>query len=88
MGIALAFILGIGNFAAQRAFLESGHPMLASLAPGAFRFASRVSLILEFCLLVAAMLALQSGLNFWLGFYLTYTVFNIAAAYLMASGRI
>lgn len=88
MGIMLVFILGIGNFAAQRALLESGHPMLTSLSPGAFKFARAASLSFEFVLLLAAMLAMRSGVNYWLGLYAGYTLINIGAAYMLVSRRI
>lgn len=88
MGIMLAFILGIANFAGQRAMLESGHPMLAALPASAFRVARAASLALEFVLLLAAMLALRSGVNYWLGLYAGYTMINIGAAYMLVSKRI
>ena len=83
MGIALAFMLGIANFLAQRMVLESGHPMLARLSRPTFRLARASSLGLEFVLLVMVMLASREGIGGWLGLYLLYSIGNGTAAWLI-----
>ena len=88
MGIILAFLLGIANFAAQRAVLDSGHPMLTHLPPSAMRAGKYASLTFEFVLLVTAMLAARSGLAIWLWVYLGYSLCNGFAAWMIANRRI
>jgi hypothetical protein len=88
MLIAILFFLGICNFALHKAVLESGHPMLARSPWFAHVLAGRVSLVLEFVVLLAAMLLAYTG---WLGavwIYVGYTSLNGFAAWLILSGRI
>ena len=88
MGLILAFLLGIANFTAQRAVLESGHPMLTQLPPVAMQAGKYASLTFEFVLLVTAMLAARSGLNIWLWVYCGYSFCNGLAAWMIANRRI
>lgn len=87
MAILITFLLGIGNFAMHKAVLESGHPMFADswLARGA---GGKASLILEFMLLLAAMLMVANGQPGWGWAYLGYSAFNAVAAWLVLSRRI
>ena len=50
MGLWFVFLLGIGNFAAHRAVLESRHPLLAEIP----WFFGRFSLAVEFAMLLGA----------------------------------
>ncbi len=88
VSILIAFLLGMGNFAAQRAVLESGHPMLRALPSPIFPFARAASLALEFVLLVAAMLAVWRGEVGWLWPYAGYSLANGVAAWAIAKRRI
>ena len=88
MLLALLFLLGMANFAAQKAVLESGHPMLDAL-PGFYRSGGgQVSLVFEYLILVVAMaLAAQD----WTGAAVTYAIYsalNFGTAWLILSGRI
>ena len=88
MALLLAFLLGIGNFAAHRAVLDSGHPMLAR-APWFFHMlGGRFSLGLEFAMLLGAMLMIGQGSASWALFYALYSVVNLGAAWLIVTRRI
>ncbi len=84
----LTFLLGVGNFALHRAVLESGHPMLAQV-PWLFRaLGGRVSLAIEFAMLLSALLMVAAGSTGWGWFYLGYSGINAMSAWLILSGRI
>ena len=88
MVIFFVLLMGIGNFALNKAVLESRHPLLAQMAWLVNRFGGRGSLVLEFVLLVAAMLLVASGHSGWAWVYLGYSVLNGLAAWLLLSGRV
>lgn len=87
MALVIVFLLGIANFAAHRAVLESGHP-LVDVMPRAFRLlGGRMSLIVEFVLLLGAMWMVSVGSTGWALAYVCYSVMNGLAAWLILSGR-
>lgn len=88
MLIAILFILGICNFALHKAVLESGHPMIARSPWFANVMAGRVSLAVEFVVLLAAMLLAYADWSGAVWIYAGYTMLNIMAAWLILSGRI
>ena len=84
----IIFLLGIVNFAFNRAVFESGHPLLARLPPASQMLGRRASLLSEFAVLFFALLLSVEG---WPGYawaYAAYTMLNGLAAWLIASGRI
>jgi hypothetical protein len=84
----IIFVLGIGNFAANRAVFESGHPVLASLPHSSRLLGQRAALITEFAVLFFALLLSVEG---WPGFvwaYCGYSAFTAIAAWLILSGRV
>lgn len=88
MAIALLFLLGITNFAMHKAVLESGHPLLGR-APWFFHLlGGRFSLLVEFLLLLGAMLMIDAGATGWAWGYLVYTAANALSAWLILSGRV
>jgi hypothetical protein len=87
MVIFFVFVLGIGNFALNRAVLGSGHPALAQMAWLAEGFGRRASLALEFALLLAALLLAAGGHPGWAWVYLGYSALNALAAWLILSRR-
>lgn len=87
MGIVLAFLLGITNFAAQGAVLAIRHPMFARLSPSVLRLGRGMSLGIEFALLLAALFAAERGLTGWLFAYTVYTAVNVAAAWILTRQR-
>ena len=84
----VVFCLGVCNFAAHRAVLESGHPVLTHVPWLAHPVAGRLSLLLEFAVLVAALVMASGGSAGWIWIYLVYTATNLIGAWLIAGGRI
>ena len=81
------FLLGIGNFAAQGAAWDSGHPVLQSLLlrhPAARWF----TLAIEFAMLTGAMLMSAEGWTTGSLVYAIYTAINLGSAWLIHSGRV
>jgi hypothetical protein len=85
--IVLTLLLGIGNFAAHKAVLESRHPLLAQM-PWMVMLGGRFSLALEFLLLVGALLLMASGHPGWAWGYFAYTALNAVSAWLILSRRV
>jgi hypothetical protein len=81
MTIALIaiFFAGIGNFAMHRWLLESGHPMVATaIAPVQRVMGRHATYVLEFGLLVGAMLLSVQNWFVGLCLYGVYTALNAA----------
>ena len=87
MVIFFVFLLGIGNFALHRAVLASGHPALAQMAWLVRGLGGWASLVLEFALLLSALLLAAGGHPGWAWAYLGYTALNALAAWLILSRR-
>ncbi len=88
MFVALTFLLGIGNFAVHRAVLNSGHPLLAQV-PWLFQLlGGRLSLLIEFAMLLGTMLMVSDGSAGWAWFYAGYSAVNAGSAWMILSGRI
>lgn len=84
----MIFVLGIGNFALNRAVFDSGHPLFARLPRASQMLSSRAALVTEFAILFFALLLSVQG---WPGFvwtYLIYTALNGAVGWLILSGRV
>ena len=88
MAIFFVFLLGIGNFALHRAVLGSGHPALAHMPWLVGGVGGRASLVLEFVLLLAALLLAARGHPGWAWAYLAYSAINGLAAWLILSRRL
>jgi len=88
MLIAILFMLGIGNFALNRAVVDSGHLMVARSPWFAHALAGRISLFIEFVVLLAAMLLASVGWSGVVWVYAAYSSLNALAAWLILSGRI
>ncbi|MCT2401278.1 hypothetical protein [Novosphingobium mangrovi (ex Huang et al. 2023)] len=86
--LVIVFCLGVFNFAAHKAVLESHHPMLAQV-PWLFQpLGGRLSLIVEFAMLLGAMIMAAAGSVGWAWVYAFYSVLNGLSAWLIASGRV
>jgi hypothetical protein len=90
MGFAtlVIFVLGIANFALNRAVYESRHPLLIRLPRASRLLGNRAALVTEFAVLFFALLLSTEG---WPGFawaYAAYTGFNGVAAWLILTGRV
>lgn len=82
------FVLGIANFALNRAVFDSRHPLLARLPHSSRLLGNRTALVTEFVVLFFALLLSVEG---WPGYawaYAVYTIVNGGAAWLILSGRI
>ena len=88
MGVLVIFLLGVGNFALHRAVLESGHPMLAASRWHRKSRLGRMSLALEFVLLLSAMLLVAAGRGGWGIVYAIYSAFNALAAWAILSRKV
>ncbi|MFM5925168.1 MAG: hypothetical protein ACKOPG_13375 [Novosphingobium sp.] len=88
MAIAFIFLLGVGNFALHKAVLESGHPVLHQLAWLFQSLGGRLSLILEFVMLLGTLLAVYGGATGWAWFYALYSAVNLGSAWLILTGRV
>lgn len=90
MGAAtvVIFMLGIGNFALNRAVFDHRHPLFARLPRSSQVLGRRAALISEFAVLFFALLLSVEG---WPGFawaYGIYTACNAVAAWLILSRRL
>ncbi|WP_404479467.1 hypothetical protein [Novosphingobium sp. BL-52-GroH] len=88
LSIVFVFCLGVLNFAAHKAVIESGHPMLAQV-PWFFQsLGGRLSLVVEFAMLLGAMIMAAAGSVGWAWIYAFYTGLNGLSAWLIFSGRV
>lgn len=85
--VMIVFVLGVGNFAAHKAVIASGHPALAQM-PWYNMLGGRFSLGLEFLILLGAMLLAADGSLGWVIGYFIYSAFNFIAAWLILKGRV
>jgi hypothetical protein len=88
MGLLLIFLLGIGNFAAHQAVLQSRHPLLGQVPFYFHLLGGKFSLAVEFLMLLGAMLMVAQGSLGWALFYGAYTAVNGLAAWLILSRRV
>ena len=88
MAVFLVFLLGIGNFAAHKAVIESHHPILAQVPWFFTLLGGRFSLLVEFAMLAGTMLMIAGGSSGWAWFYAAYSGMNFVSAWLILSGRI
>ncbi len=87
MAIVIVFILGVLNFAAHKAVLESAHPMLRHV-PWLFKpLGGRISLLVEFAMLLGAMVMVAAGSLGWAWLYALYSAMNGLSAWLIVSRR-
>lgn len=87
MAILIVFLLGIVNFAAHRAVIASRHPLVAAL-PRVFRLlGGRMSLVVEFAMLLGALWMVSAGSSGWAIVYIGYSAMNGLAAWLILFGR-
>ena len=88
MLLGILFVLGMANFAMRKAMLESNHPVLDSL-PAAFRAGGgRISLALEFLILLLAMLLAAHDWPAAAWSYAFYSVLNGVTAWVLLNHRI
>lgn len=88
MGLILAFLCGVLNFAMHKAVLESRHPLLGQLPWMFHSFGGRAGLVVEFVMLTGCMLMIAAGSTGWAWGYLIYSLINALAAWLILSHRL
>ncbi|WP_284123920.1 hypothetical protein [Parerythrobacter aestuarii] len=88
MPLILLFVLGIANFALHRAVLASNHPVIRDSAWFTKALGGKATLLTEFVVLLAAMLAAANGYGSIVWVYAGYTLLNGLAAWLILSRRV
>ncbi len=88
MGVVLIFLLGIANFAVHKAVLDSRHPLLGQVPMFFHLLGGRFSLVVEFLMLLGALLMVSQGSGGWLWLYLGYSGVNAVSAWLILTGRV
>jgi len=88
MALILTFLLGIGNFTIHKAVLESRHPLLGQVPWFFHLLGGRFSLLVEFVMLLGALLMVQQGSPAWAWFYAGYSGVNCLSAWLILTGRV
>ncbi|MFM6831182.1 MAG: hypothetical protein ACKOVA_12760 [Novosphingobium sp.] len=88
MPILITFLLGVGNFALHRAVMDSGHPMLGRMPRFVHLLGGRFTMVMEFLLLVAALLFAAEGNVSGPIAYVIYSVLNSFSAWLILTDRV
>jgi len=88
MAILIIFLLGVGNFALHRAIMESGHPLLGQMPWLGHALSRRLSLGIEFLMLLGGLLLAARGIAWGALGYLGYSLLNAVSAWLILSGRV
>lgn len=88
MAILIIFLLGVGNFALHRAVMDSGHPLVGRMPWFVHALNGRLTLAIEFLLLLAALLFAAEGAMGGPIAYVVYSVLNSFSAWLILSNRV
>ena len=88
MALVALFLLGIANFALHRAVLDSGHPLVGQSPLFTSLMGGKATLVLEFIVLIAAMILSQIGYGGAVWAYGAYSGLNAVAAWLILSGKV
>ena len=88
MAILIIFLLGIGNFALHRAIMDSGHPLLGQMPWFYHALNRRLSLVVEFLMLLGGLLLAAEGVAWGALGYLAYSLLNALSAWLILSGKV
>ena len=88
MALIAIFLMGIGNFALHKAVLVSGHRLLGQIGFPTGPSAGRITLAVEFLILLAAMLGAANGWPQLAWGYFLYTLANGLSAWLILTGRV
>ncbi len=84
----IIFVLGIANFAINRAVFESGHPLFARLPQISQTLGRRAALVSEFAVLLVALMLSVEGWPVFAYAYVVYTLCNGGAAWLILTRRV
>ena len=86
--ILVTFLLGVGNFALHKAVMESGHPLIGRMPWFYHALGGKFSLIVEFLMLLAALLfASQDYVGAAIA-YVVYSMLNSLSAWLILTDRV
>lgn len=88
MLLGILFVLGTVNFAVHKAVLESDHPMLDTLPQSFTANGGKLSLVIEFCVLIVAMALSDNGWPAAAWVYGCYSALNAVTAWLLLNGRV
>jgi hypothetical protein len=86
--LLFTFLLGVLNFGLHKAVLESRHPLLGRMPWFVHMLGGRGSLVVEFLLLLGAMLLVGTGNHGWAWAYAGYSMLNGLAAWLILTRRV
>ena len=86
--LLFTFLLGVLNFGLHKAVLESRHPLLGRMPRFVHLLGGKGSLVVEFLLLLGAMLLAGTGSAGWAWAYAGYSLFNALAAWLILTRRV
>ncbi|UVI40009.1 hypothetical protein [Qipengyuania spongiae] len=87
MLIAILFVLGTLNIAANKAVVVSGHPMIEALPFTLRENGGRLAVMAEALLLFAAMLLAANGFPSAGWIYVIYSCGTLVAAWVILTGR-
>lgn len=88
MAILVVFLFGVANFAMHRAVMESGHPLIGQLPWFYHAMSGGFSLLVEFLLLLGALLFAAEGVAWIAVGYVAYSLVNALAAWLIVTHRV
>jgi hypothetical protein len=88
MFLIACFLMGIGNFAMHKAVVESGHPFIEDSKLYFGRYFGRGGYVVEFIILLGAMLMAHAGSPLMVLGYVCYTLCNGVAAWFFLTGRL
>ena len=88
MIVVVAFVLGVANFALHQAVRQSGHPLLGRMPWFYHMLGGRFSLVVEFLVLLSAMLFVAQGSRGALFAYAVYSVLNGLGGWLILTRRV
>jgi len=88
MAILIIFLLGVGNFALHHAVMASGHPLLGRVPRLTHSLGGRLTLVVEFLLLFAALMFASEGNASGPIAYVIYSVLNSFSAWLILTDRV
>lgn len=86
--LVFVFCFGVLNFAAHKALIESGHLMRTQVPWFFHALGGRLGLVVEFTMLLGAMIMAAAGSVGWAWTYALYTALNGFSAWLIFSRRI
>ncbi|MDE2561956.1 MAG: hypothetical protein KGL48_06860 [Sphingomonadales bacterium] len=88
MALLVVFLLGVGNFAMHSAVMDSGHPLIGHMPWFYHALGGRFSMVVEFLVLIAALLFATSAGATAATIYVAYSLLNAVATWLILTGRV